>query len=216
MIIHSHDPIVLVGAGNVSAGDMDLVRTHGSKVVAVDGGASHCIAAGIMPDAVVGDLDSADKSVLRAIPAERIHRIDEQETTDFDKGLRSVDAPVILAVGFAGPRLDHFLAVCNTLARHSGKRAVVMGPEDIVFHTPARFALDLSPGERVSLFPMVPVTGRSRGLRWPIDGIAFDGLGRVGTSNEATGRVELDFDGPGMLVLMRREALAAVMRALSG
>ncbi len=216
MIIHSHDPIVLVGAGNVSAGDMDLVRVHGSKVVAADGGAAHCLAAGIVPDAVVGDLDSADGSVLQAIPADRIHRIDEQETTDFDKCLRSVEAPVILAVGFAGPRLDHFLAVCNTLVRNSGKRAVVVGPKDIAFHATPRLALDLAPGERVSLFPMVPVTGRSRGLRWPIDGIAFDILGRVGTSNQATGRVELEFDNPGMLVLMPREALVAVMRALSG
>ena len=215
MIVLSPAPIIIVGAGDVSAEDLETVRESGHRVVAADGGALRCIEAGVLPDAVIGDLDSLADG-MRAIPADRIHRIAEQDTTDFDKCLRSVSAPLVLAYGVSGPRLDHTLAVFTALVQHSERRVVVVGAADLVFHAPTRLALDLAPGTRLSLFPMAPVTGRSEGLRWPIDGIGFAPAGRIGTSNEVTGPVRLGFDGPGMLVITPREALAQVTAALTG
>lgn len=216
MIVQSHIPIVLVGAGNVSAEDLALLRAPGAPVVAADGGAAHCLGAGVLPDAVIGDLDSLEDAVRREIPADRLHPLTEQETTDFDKCLRSVSAPLVLAVGFAGPRVDHLLAVCNTLTRRSSPPTIVTSEADLLFHVPVGISLGLSQGDRLSLFPMARVTGRSSGLRWPIDGLRFDPAERVGTSNEATGPVRLDFDAPGMLVITPRAALEAVMAGLSG
>lgn len=216
MIVHSHDPIVLVGAGDVSAGDVDLVRVYGSKVVAADGGAVHCLEAGITPDAVFGDLDSLPEAVRRALPTDRLHRIDEQETTDFDKCLRSIEAPLVLAVGFAAPRLDHTLAVFNALVRRADTPVIVVGAADLVFHAPPRLSLDLPEGSRLSLFPFAPVIGRSEGLLWPIESLAFSPAGLIGTSNVVNGPVHMQMDGPGMLVITPREALAPVMRALRG
>jgi thiamine pyrophosphokinase len=212
MIVLSPGPIIVVGAGDVSAEDLETVRESGHPVVAADGGARRCLEAGVMPAAVIGDLDSFDGS---GIPAERIHRIAEQETTDFDKCLRSVTAPLVLAYGVSGPRLDHTLAVFTAIVQHSERRVVVVGAADLVFHVPPRLALDLAPGTRLSLFPMAPVTGRSEGLRWPIAGLDFAPAGRIGTSNEATGPVRLWFDGPGMLVITPRAALAQVSAALT-
>ena len=51
-----------------------------------------------------------------------LHRIAEQETTDFDKVLRSVAAPLAIAVGFSGGRLDHELAVLNCLLTRPDRR----------------------------------------------------------------------------------------------
>ena len=216
IIVRSDGPIAMVGAGNVEADDLEIVAEYGNRVVAADGGAHALLAADIMPDAVIGDMDSADSRLGGAVPADRIHRIDEQDSTDFDKCLRSVEAPLIVCLGFTGPRLDHTLAVFNALVRHADRPAVVVGARDLVFHAPADLKLDLPPGMRLSLFPMGPVSGRSRGLRWPIDGIDFAPAARIGTSNEVTGPLRLSFDRPGMLVITPREALAAVARALSG
>jgi thiamine pyrophosphokinase len=215
MIVRSRNPIVVVGAGHVSAEDLALVRALGHPVVAADGGALACVAAGILPEAVIGDLDSLGE-LAAAIPVERLHRVAEQETTDFDKCLRSIAAPLVLAFGVTGPRLDHTLAVCTTLVQRAEVRAVVVGEADLLFHAPARVALDLPPGSRLSLFPMAEVTGRSEGLRWPIDGIGFAPAGRIGTSNEVTGPVRLAFDGPGMIVITPRAALERVSAALCG
>ena len=63
---------------------------------------------------------------------------------------------------------------------------------------------------------MAELTGRSDGLRWPLDGLTFAPDGRVGTSNEVIGPVRLDFDRPGMLVVTPRAGLASVMTALGG
>jgi thiamine pyrophosphokinase len=89
----------------------------------------------------------------------------------------------------------------------------VVGDEDVAFAAPPSLALDLRAGERVSLFPLAAVRGRSTGLRWPIDAVPFDPVGRIGTSNEATGAVTMSFDRPGMLVILPRSALD---RAIAG
>ena len=207
--------MIIVGAGDVSAEDLAFLRDHGPPVVAADGGAAVCLRAGIVPDAVIGDLDSLGE-IASAIPAGRLHRVAEQDSTDFDKCLRHVAAPLVFALGVTGPRLDHTLAVCTTLVQRAEVRAIVLGESDLLFHAPPRLALDLPLGSRLSLFPMAPVTGRSTGLRWPIDGIGFSPAGRIGTSNEVSGPVRLDFDGPGMIVITPREALEQVSAALRG
>ena len=57
-------------------------------------------------------------------------------------------------------------------------------------------------------------TGRSQGLRWPIDHIRFTPEGRIGTSNQATGPVQLSLEGP-MMVMLPRECLGAALTALT-
>ena len=215
VIVHSDGPIIVVGAGDVSAEDLDYVVQSRHPVVAADGGARLCLEAGVLPEAVIGDLDSLSDVGAR-IPAARIHHVAEQETTDFDKCLRSVSAPLVLAFGVAGPRLDHTLAVCTTLVQRADLRVIVVGPADLIFHAPPRVALDLPVGSRLSLYPLARVTGRSEGLRWPIAGLVFEPSGRIGTSNEVSGPVVIESDGPGLLVITPREALAQVSRALSG
>lgn len=215
MIVRSDTPIILVGAGDVSAEDLEFIRTSRHRVVAADGGALRCLEGGIHPEAVIGDLDSID-GLEDTFPSVSLHRIAEQDSTDFDKCLRSVSAPLVLAFGVSAPRLDHTLAVCTTLVQRAAWPVVVVGAADLIFHAPPRLTLDLPLGARFSLFPMAPVTGRSEGLRWPIDGIEFSPAGRIGTSNEVAGPVRLEFDGPGMLVITPREALARVSAALDG
>ena len=126
-----------------------------------------------------------------------------------------ISAPFILAMGFAGARLDHGLAAFNTLIAHTNQRCILIGPKDICFAAPARLTLDLHQGEPLSLFPMAPVKGESSGLEWPILGLDFTPAGRIGTSNRvAAPRVELAFDRPGMLVILPRHRLDAAIRAL--
>jgi thiamine pyrophosphokinase len=126
-----------------------------------------------------------------------------------------VRAPIVLAVGFQGARLDHGLAVLTALVAHGGQPCIVIGASDIVFHAPRGLDLVLVPGDRLSLFPMTGVTGRSKGLRWPIDGIGFAPNGMIGTSNQVVARqVRLDMDGPGMLVILPRRRLDAAIAGL--
>ena len=215
MILTTQNSVTLLGASAVCTEDIEEILRLAPVLVAADGGAERALTMGRMPDAVIGDFDSLPHLVREKIPTERLHHVTEQESTDFEKCLRAIEAPLILALGFAGQRLDHELAVYNALVRHPARRCIVIGSHDVAFHAPRALDLDLPAGSRLSLFPMGRVEGSSAGLRWPIDGISFAPDGRVGTSNDVTGPVQLRFDSDGMLVIAPRAALSAVMVGLS-
>ena len=208
--------VTLIGGGAVGRGDLQAALAVAPHLVAADSGADTALAAGHVPDLVIGDFDSISPGARAAIPAARLHPVAEQDSTDFEKCLQRIAARFVVAVGFTGLRLDHTLAALTVIARRPGLPILMLAAEEVVFLCPPRLTLPLPAGERVSLWPMGPATGRSTGLRWPIDGIDFAPGGRVGTSNEATGPVTLDMDGP-MLVLLPRSCFAlavdAVLRA---
>lgn len=213
VIVQTSDPVTLVGGGELDQTDLIDALSRAPVLVAADGGADALLALGHMPDAVIGDFDSISSAARSRIPDARLHRIAEQDSTDFDKALRNIRAPSVLALGFLGARLDHQLAALNALVRHADRRCILVGRHEVLFHAPGRIALELAEGDVVSLFPMRPVSGRSTGLRWPIDGLQLSPDGRVGTSNRATGPVTLEIGGPGLIVLVPRARLAAVMQA---
>jgi thiamine pyrophosphokinase len=214
MIVDSSVGVTLAGGGPFGRRLLNLACVFAPHVVAADGGADRLLRLGVEPEAVIGDLDSIGAKAKQRL-AGRLHSIDEQETTDFDKALRSIRAPVIIGVGFIGGRSDHGLAVLNALLRHADRPCCILGPRDLCFLAPARFKLDLPAGSLLSLFPMGAVTGKSEGLRWPIAGINFAPDGNIGTSNQVTGPVHLEFDAPKMLVMVPIKSLGTVIDAIA-
>ena len=214
VIVDSLEPITLIGGGPLPTADLAEALTIAQTCVAADGGAKAALEYGIVPDAVIGDFDSITPDILAQIPPARLHKISEQNSTDFDKAMRHITAPVVIAVGFAGGRVDHQLAAFHTLLRYPDRPCIIVGAQEIVFHCPSHIAVPSDPDQIVSLFPMTPVTGRSTGLQWPIDGLGFAPDTFVGTSNHSTGPIELWMDGPGMLCILPRQYLRAVTRAL--
>lgn len=203
-----------VGGAPVTTSILDRALTYAPRLVAVDGGADAILAAGRTPDLVVGDLDLLSHNA-RAAFADRLCHIAEQNSTDFAKALRTSPAALTIAVGFIGARADHFLSVLTEMAR-TRAGVVLLGEEDCICILPPALRLDLVPGTRVSLWPLGPASGRSTGLRWPIDGIAFGPATRTGTSNEATGPVVLTMRGDMVLLLPAAEMpilLAALQSA---
>ena len=213
-IVSEISPVLLVGGGAIALNVLRCALEENVSVVAADGGALPLLELGHMPDAVIGDLDSLEAADLARLPAGRVHHIAEQDSTDFDKCLRAISAPLVLGYGFLGARLDHQLAAMTVLARHPDRRCILVGAEDVVLLVPPALALDLPVGMRLSLYPLGPVTGQSEGLRWPIGGLRFAPHDRVGTSNEVTGPVQLSFDAPRMLLILPAEALMALRSAL--
>ncbi len=215
-LVESRDPVTLIGGGTLESAQLCLALGAAPRLVAADGGAARALALGHVPEAVIGDFDSVDAATCARLDPARLHRIPEQETTDFDKALRSIRAPFVLALGFVGSRLDHTLGAFNTLARHRDRRCLLLSGEDICFLAPRALDLALPVGTRVSLFPVGPVSGRSTGLRWPIDGIDFAPDSITGTSNEVTGElVSLRFAARAMLVILPQDVLAPALDGLA-
>lgn len=211
--------VTLVGAAAPDAATVEAARRIAPALVAADGGAERLAAMRLAAQAVIGDMDSlAEPERWRGGPATFVH-LAEQDTTDFEKCLYATEAPLYLAVGFTGRRLDHTLAVLHTLLAYPEKRVVLAGEAEAAALAPAGEVLRLRvrPGMRVSVYPLGPVTGtHSRGLAWPIDGLELAAGRGIGTSNRATRPViELGFDRPGALVMLEPDALGALAAAIS-
>ncbi|MFO1142940.1 MAG: thiamine diphosphokinase [Amaricoccus sp.] len=209
-------PVTLVGGGPVAPGQLAAALALAPEAIGADGGGDVPLPEGFRFRAVIGDMDSLRDPAALERAGVPVHRLAEQDSTDLEKCLYSVEAPLFVGLGFLGGRLDHHLAAVNALAKNPGRAVVLMGGGEICFLCPRRFAIDLPAGTPVSFFPMAPVRGiASRGLRWPIDGIAFAPDGRVGTSNVAAGPLEVEFGGDGMLMILPGAALAEAAAQLA-
>ena len=215
IIVESSENVTLVGGGTVDPEALGRCVDMSGAIVAADGGADAVLAQGLMPAAVIGDFDSLSARARGTIPADRLHAVPEQDSTDFEKALSRIRAPLVLGLGFMGPRLDHMLAVYHGLVRMPERRCLLVGAAQVAFLCPPRLVLETDPGQVVSVFPLLPVTAASEGLHWPLDGLDLAPGRVIGTSNRAGGRdVAVAVDRPGLLVMLPLASLPRAVRAL--
>jgi thiamine pyrophosphokinase len=165
-----------------------LAREHWSNafVVAADGGYAHCLAMGIRPDLVVGDLDSLEPAACSRLDAAGIPLVKlprDKDRTDLQAALDEVAGKpagrLILLGALAGPRLDHSLAAVYAgvpLARQ-GWQVEYLGPEEQLWLIagPGTLKLDPQPGHYLSLVPLTEeVRGVViKGMRWELEGVSL-------------------------------------------
>ena len=184
--IISEKNVVLVGGGWVHE-EMLQQYINNSHIIALDGGADTLVRLGLQPDCIIGDMDSMQNAHTAPI-----HHLSDQNSTDFDKALRNISAPSLVAFGVLGDRLDHGLATLHSLRRHKmATKTTLIGREDAICYVEAeRKELTLPTASRVSLWCMENTEFlASRGLQYPLNGLTLGPSGMQGTSNITT---ELD------------------------
>jgi len=213
-----HDGIlVIVGGGAVDVPLLKWLATQGAKLIGADSGGDAIMAAGLVPDAVIGDMDSI--SDPEGWPeATRVFRIAEQITTDFEKCLYSTRAPVTLALGMTGRRFDHTLSAVSAATRFARERRIILSDEnDVALAMSGPLAFRIPAGERVSIYPLAPIDFvHSEGLLYPLDGLHLEQGGLIGTSNRAlteTIKIEPKDDTPWLLIV-EKSHLPALLEAL--
>ena len=199
-------PVLLLGHGPIADGAVQAGLARCAHIVAADGGADRALALGLTPDAIIGDMDSAQSLDHWRASGVPIHRDGDQNTTDFEKCLSLIAAPRILALGFSAGQADHYLANAAKLVSRAQHNVILLDDTDIAFACPDELTLDLAPNTRVSLFPFALVSATSTGLRWPLDGLPLAPLGQIATSNRALGRVQIS-EGQGLWVILPAHAL---------
>ena len=208
--------VTIIGGAGFSKEDLDDCLVYGPTLISADGGANNLDVNEYKPDYIIGDLDSLRDKNFWTNSGSKLIKIKEQDTTDFEKCLYSVDAASYFCVGFIGHRTDHFLSVCSSIVKYHFKKVILLGRHDIIFHMPKIFEIDLPLNTRVSLYPLQKITGvNDIGLRWPISGMKFDPLKLVGTSNMTImGKVKVSLSNNGMLMILPRSCLTNVKEAL--
>jgi len=112
----------------------------------------------------------------------------DKDETDTELGIRELRSRgygrLVLAGG-GGGRLDHLLALRSLLERPAGPDEWITATCRIVrFATETRFSV--TAGSTVSVFPLAGGAAgmHSEGLKWPLDGLAWDNA-HFGVSNVA-------------------------------
>lgn len=214
-IVSSATPIILIGGAEVAPDTLTTALKWGKTVVCADGGADTALWAELQPAAVIGDMDSISDAAKDAY-AEVLHPIAEQNSTDFEKALRNIEAPLIVGVGFLGDRFDHSLAALHVMLKYHDKPVVLVGDHDLLFLAPRQVVLNLPVGMRFSLMPMAQARVDTIGLKWNLSDAAMSLKEFIGTSNEVVSSPVSVYALGGLAVILPPEALEAVIIGLTG
>jgi thiamine pyrophosphokinase len=200
--------LLLLGGEGPRRTHLEAVLRGAALVIAADSGFDLALRLGILPDLLVGDLDSVAASPeLADFPRERIRCFPrDKDETDAELGLRLFAErgfrQVVLAGG-GGGRLDHLLAVMALFERDRPPAAWYTARERVE-RVDGEAVLAGCRGLRVSFFPLGGAAGglSSEGLKWPLDGLewprGYGGVSNLVTSDCARVRV-----GRGSLLLIR-------------
>lgn len=163
---------------------------------------------GIVPDAVVGDLDSVSGEALAS--GLDIYKFDDPNTTDCDKLLAWVEAQghfQIDLIGVEGDRLDHVLATLGSCAKSRLKIRLVLRTGLGYVLRSGSHRLETTTGDRISLLPIVESTGVSASnVQWPFDQAVMSLTGFVSVSNVAlSNEVEVGLESGALLVVVEHD-----------
>ena len=182
-------PILLFGAAPIAGSLLScLDHCQNWPVLAADGGLRTALSCGLRPQAVIGDMDSAND--LDQLPDDiRQIKRSGQDNTDFEKALDLISAPLIIGMGFLDGRFDHSLAALDALARlPHGRPVLLVGGDDVLLRLRGDFEMTLPLTSRFSVWPLgVQHFLHSQGLEWPLDDVTMTFGKRIGTSNRVNG-----------------------------
>jgi len=185
-------------------------------IIAADGGSNHLMEMGILPEIVIGDLDSVDEDTLFELTnAEvRIEQYSEdKDETDIELALRyaaDLRPSAILIVGALGGRLDQTLANLSLLTDPTlyGIDICLDDGVEEAFFCRKQVEVRGRSGDTVSLIPWHgPVEGvTTEGLQWPLYSETLypdksRGISNVMLKDEASIRIQ-----SGLLLIVRRRS----------
>ena len=203
MLYSTQNKLLIVGGADFSEDLFYNLYEKEIPIIAADGGANFLADQSILPELIIGDLDSVEEQKIQNIESQKIIKISCQNNTDLEKVLLNTQSPLTLGIGFLGSRIDHELASLSALAKYPQKKIILVGEKDIILLAPPNLSLSSFEGMRVSLYPLGSVRVQSSGLKWSTEGLTMNPVDLIGTSNEAVGKIiHLVPDKPKLLLIM--------------
>lgn len=177
--------------------------------IAADGGFYRASELGILPDLVIGDLDSVDVEVLKRQRVHFIHDID-QETNDLEKALnwlKKESFSDIHVLGATNKRMDHSLKNLSLLIRFKDcfNQLIIQDEYGYCFLCTKNLEMTFEVGQAISL---IPLNGRvegitTKGLMYSLDDEFLENGLRDGTSNQVTeNQVRITFSSGELLIYL--------------
>lgn len=178
-------------------------------IVCCDGALQTLEKHGIVPEVVIGDLDSICQRALGRFKGVKVHDTN-QENNDLSKAFDYVmanfpDVASIHIIGATGSSEAHTLGNLSLLMEYEKKYDLTARgiSVDMVSDYSTAFAiggscdLHIGSGRRISLFSPDPTLNiKSKGLEWPTDNVVFDNWWKASLNVASDDVVSLTFNHP--------------------
>lgn len=169
--------VAIVGNGVVTSTERVAKKLREfDRVIGVDGGLMWLDQMGIVPDEIIGDLDSVDQGLLTKYQNVPIHRFPtDKDESDMELAIiRSLKAKEIVLFGAFGGRIDHSLYNLALLRRYPDLLKMDNGMEE-AFICRSIVRLSCFIGQTISLIPLSDqVAGvTTKGLKWELSNALF-------------------------------------------
>lgn len=169
------------------------------KIVAADGGAGHLRKMNLVPDIVIGDLDSMDKETRMFLALNQIalitHPVDK-DATDTELAVQwaiESNASSITLLGVTGTRIDHTLANIFLLEKitRAGIMCKIVDDNNEIHLLVDKVEISGEPGEYLSVIPLTRSIGgvTITGVDFPLQNHEMFMGSSLGISNRFTGGI---------------------------
>jgi len=182
--------IIIANGKSPSKKVIDYFYSKGfNTIICADGGANSAKKLGIVPDFIIGDLDSVDTKTLKFFQSKsKIIQIKRQNDTDVEKCLKfaikkKFDEVVLL--GVTGDRLDHTICNLGIVIKFFGKIKIYLSAESS-FLTSINQTTEFNSkvGETISVYAFNNKTKiSSAGLKYKLNNTALPFGVKESTSN---------------------------------
>lgn len=171
---------------------IDFLKNRGyNTIICADGGANAAMKLGVIPDYIIGDLDSIkEKSKKYFSKKSTIIKIERQNDTDVEKCLKFAIKKRIgeaVLVGVTGDRLDHTFCNLGIVLKFFNKISLkIIAEKSLLTAYTGSAEISAKPGETISLYGFNERTKiTSSGLKYPLKNTALPFGNRESTSNVA-------------------------------
>jgi len=182
-------------------------------IIACDGASDFLKTAGVLPNVIIGDLDSIKPETLKYFSRRKviIKKVIDQNRNDLEKAFMfafSKNFKFINIFGFSGKRLDHTLNNLSILKKFHRKAKIKIYENGFIgelISKSAEFACNA--GDIVSLIPLPKAVGvTTKGLKYPLKNGTLEFGVREGALNEAVEEfVSVKIKSGLLLVLIKAE-----------
>lgn len=184
--------IILANGKSPKKGIINYFQKSGyNTLICADGGANSALQMNIVPDVIIGDLDSISSKALKKFKAvSKIIQLKRQNDTDVEKCLKYAiknKFDEALLVGATGNRLDHTFCNLGIVLKFFLKIKISLIAENSFLKAyTGKIELKTIPNETISLYGISPETKiASKGLKYELINTALPFGVRESTSNIA-------------------------------
>lgn len=190
---------IIISSGNLNLDILRELKSDKDMIICADGGAKHLYESEIVPDMIVGDLDSLDEKFIKYYENLNVKFYRYSSEKDYTDTELAVEYAIeegnteLILLGSTGTRLDHTLANIMLLYKLLNRniKAKIVDENNEISIVKDSINIEREANTYVSLLPIFgDCMGVSMsGFKYPTDNLNFELGSTMGISNEVSCKV---------------------------